>query len=37
MAIIAVFTLVAEYCISLLEGWVLRWRPPSRVDQAVGI
>jgi NitT/TauT family transport system permease protein len=36
MIIIAAFTLVAEYLISLLEGWVLKWRPPSR-DEAASI
>ncbi|MGN8027786.1 ABC transporter permease [Microbacterium sp. 22242] len=32
MVIIAVFTLAAEYLISLLEGRVLKWRPPSRSE-----
>ena len=34
MIIIAVFTLVAEYLISLLEGRVLTWRPPARSSEA---
>ncbi|MEO6116891.1 MAG: ABC transporter permease [Pseudolysinimonas sp.] len=32
MVIVAVFTLVAEYLISLLEHTLLKWRPPSRSD-----
>ncbi|WP_295033944.1 ABC transporter permease [uncultured Microbacterium sp.] len=32
MVIIAAFTLVAEYLISLLEKRVLRWRPPTRSE-----
>ncbi|GAA4481002.1 ABC transporter permease [Microbacterium panaciterrae] len=32
MVIIAVFTLVAEYLISMLERRVLKWRPPSRSE-----
>ncbi|MEP6842566.1 MAG: ABC transporter permease [Pseudolysinimonas sp.] len=32
MVIVAVFTLVAEYLISLLEHIVLKWRPPSRSE-----
>ncbi|MDQ4215201.1 ABC transporter permease [Microbacterium capsulatum] len=32
MVIIAVFTLVAEYLISLLEKQVLKWRPPTRSE-----
>ena len=32
MVIIAVFTLVAEYLISMLERQVLKWRPPSRSE-----
>ncbi|HAN23456.1 MULTISPECIES: ABC transporter permease [Microbacterium] len=32
MAIIAVFTLVAEYLITLLEHAVLKWRPPVRSE-----
>jgi NitT/TauT family transport system permease protein len=34
MAIIAVFTLIAEYLISLFEGAVLKWRPPNRSEAA---
>jgi NitT/TauT family transport system permease protein len=34
MVIIAVFTLVAEYLISLFEGAVLKWRPPNRSEAA---
>jgi NitT/TauT family transport system permease protein len=34
MAVIAVFTLVAEYVISLFEGWVLKWRPANRSESA---
>jgi NitT/TauT family transport system permease protein len=34
MVIIAVFTLAAEYLISLLEGRLLKWRPPVRSDAA---
>jgi NitT/TauT family transport system permease protein len=32
MVIVAVFTLVAEYLISLLEHVLLKWRPPSRSE-----
>jgi len=32
MVIVAVFTLVAEYLITLLEHVLLKWRPPSRSD-----
>ena len=32
MASIAVFTLVAEYLITLLEHAVLKWRPPVRSE-----
>lgn len=32
MVIMAVFTLAAEYLISLLERGLLRWRPPVRSD-----
>jgi NitT/TauT family transport system permease protein len=34
MAIMAVVTLAAEYLISLLEGRVLSWRPPSHSESA---
>jgi NitT/TauT family transport system permease protein len=34
MAIMAVITLAAEYLISLLEGRVLSWRPPSHAESA---
>ena len=34
MILIAAFTLVCEYLISLLEGRLLRWRPPSRTSAA---
>jgi NitT/TauT family transport system permease protein len=34
MVIIAVFTLVAEYLISMLEARVLKWRPPARSEAA---
>lgn len=36
MAIMSVFTLIAEYLITLLEKRVLRWRPPSR-SEAISI
>jgi NitT/TauT family transport system permease protein len=32
MVIVAVFTLVAEYLITLLERILLKWRPPNRSD-----
>jgi NitT/TauT family transport system permease protein len=32
MVIVAVFTLAAEYLISLLERVLLKWRPPSRSE-----
>ena len=34
MTIMSVFTLVAEYLITLLERRVLAWRPPSRSESA---
>ncbi len=34
MVIIAAFTLICEYLITLLENRLLRWRPPSRTDAA---
>lgn len=34
MIIIAAFTLICEYLITLLEGGLLRWRPPSRAEAA---
>jgi NitT/TauT family transport system permease protein len=35
MAITSVVTLVAEYLITLLEKWVLAWRPPNRSEAQV--
>ncbi|KHK96243.1 ABC transporter permease [Microbacterium mangrovi] len=37
MAIMAVFTLAAEYVISMFERRVLKWRPPSRSESAASI
>jgi len=34
MILIAAFTLICEYLITLLEGRLLRWRPPSRTSAA---
>ncbi|MDL9980555.1 ABC transporter permease [Microbacterium candidum] len=34
MILIAAFTLVCEYLITLLEGRLLRWRPPQRSEAA---
>lgn len=34
MILIAAFTLICEYLISLLESRLLRWRPPSRAEVA---
>jgi NitT/TauT family transport system permease protein len=34
MILIAAFTLICEYLISMLEGRLLRWRPPSRTTAA---
>jgi NitT/TauT family transport system permease protein len=37
MTIMAVFTLAAEYVISMFERRVLKWRPPSRSESAAAI